>query len=107
MKKFLILVFLAPSLLFAQAKVDTIEVYSKVMEKMLKAAVTTPSTYDGSSEFPTLYFFHGGSGAFSDWHQKVTEPGLVNRKAEKYNEIIDKPGAVTYTNLTLPTIRWV
>ncbi len=92
MKKFLILVFLAPSLLFAQAKVDTIEVYSKVMDKMLKAAVTTPSTYDGSSEFPTLYLLHGGSGAFSDWHQKVTEPGLVNRMAEEYNLIIVTPG---------------
>ncbi len=92
MKKFLILLFFIPSLLFAQAKVDTIEIYSKVMDKMLKAAVTTPSTYDGSKQFATLYLLHGGSGAFSDWHQKVTEPGLVNRMAEEYNLIIVTPG---------------
>ena len=92
MRKFLILLCLLPCFAFAQAKVDTIEVHSKVMDKMLKAAVTTPSTYDGSSRFPTLYLLHGGSGAFSDWHQKVTEPELVNRMAEQYNVIIVTPG---------------
>ena len=92
MRKFLIVLLFIPSLLFAQAKVDTIEVYSKAMEKMLKAAVTTPSTYDGSKQFATLYLLHGGSGAFSDWHQKVTEPGLVNKMAEEYNLIIVTPG---------------
>src|SRR5690606_1548026 len=92
MKKFLILLFLSPSLIFAQAKVDTIEVLSKAMNKTLKAAVTTPSSYDGSKEFATLYLLHGGSGAFSDWHQKVTEPGLVNKMAEEYNLIIVTPG---------------
>lgn len=92
MRKFLIVLLFIPSLLFAQAKVDTIEVYSKAMEKMLKAAVTTPSTYDGSKQFATLYLLHGGSGVFSDWHQKVTEPGLVNKMAEEYNLIIVTPG---------------
>ncbi|MEP0713350.1 alpha/beta hydrolase family protein [Algoriphagus sp.] len=92
MKKFLLLVFFAPTLLFAQAKVDTIEVYSKAMNKSLKAAVTTPSSYDRNKQFPTLYLLHGGSGAFSDWHQKVTEPGLVNRLAEQYDLIIVTPG---------------
>jgi len=92
MKKFLILLFLLPSFVFAQAKVDTIEVFSKVMNKTLKAAVTTPSTYDGSKQFATLYLLHGGSGTYSDWHQKVTEPELVNQMAEAYNLIIVTPG---------------
>ncbi|MEB2782381.1 alpha/beta hydrolase family protein [Algoriphagus sp. C2-6-M1] len=92
MKKFLILFFFIPGLLFAQAKVDTIEVFSKAMNKTLKAAVTMPSSYDGSKQFATLYLLHGGSGAFSDWHQKVTEPGLINRMAEQYELIIVTPG---------------
>ncbi|UZD24166.1 alpha/beta hydrolase family protein [Algoriphagus halophytocola] len=86
------LLLLLPGLSFAQAKVDTIKVFSNAMNKELKAAVTTPSTYDGSQRFATLYLLHGGSGAFSDWHQKVTEPGLVNRLAEQYNLIIVTPG---------------
>ncbi|MEB2777852.1 alpha/beta hydrolase family protein [Algoriphagus sp. D3-2-R+10] len=92
MKKSLILLFFIPGLLFAQAKVDTIEVFSKAMNKTLKAAVTTPSSYDGNKQFATLYLLHGGSGAYSDWYQKVTEPGLVNRMAEQYELIIVTPG---------------
>ena len=92
MKKILIVLFLLPLFCFAQAKVDTIEVFSKAMNKTLKAAVTTPSTYDGSRQFATLYLLHGGSGIFSDWLKKVTEPDLVNRMAEEYNLIIVTPG---------------
>jgi S-formylglutathione hydrolase FrmB len=85
--------FLIPVLGFSQAKVDTIEVYSPSMNKNLKAAVTFPSSYSsGSQRFPVLYLLHGGSGAFNDWHQKVTEKGLVNRMAEEYNLIIVTPG---------------
>jgi S-formylglutathione hydrolase FrmB len=94
MKNYL-LIFLAfwPSLLFAQAKVDTIEVYSTSMKKSLKAAVALPSSYaSGTGSYPVLYLLHGGSGAFSDWHQKVTENGLVNRLAEEYDLIIVTPG---------------
>lgn len=90
-----LLIFLAfwPSLLFAQAKVDTIEVYSTSMKKSLKAAVALPSSYtSGTGSYPVLYLLHGGSGAFSDWHQKVTENGLVNRLAEEYDLIIVTPG---------------
>ncbi|WP_057935806.1 alpha/beta hydrolase [Algoriphagus resistens] len=92
MRKSLILLVFLPTLVFAQAKVDTIEVFSQAMNKTLKAAVTTPSTYDGSKEFATLYLLHGGSGAFSDWHKKTTEPGIVNRMAEEYDLIIVTPG---------------
>lgn len=92
MKPYLLYLFLFPSFVWAQAKVDTIEVFSNAMNKTLKATVTTPSAYDGSKQFATLYLLHGGSGAFSDWHQKVTEPGLVNRMAEQYNLIIVTPG---------------
>lgn len=93
MKHFLFFLFLLPSFVWAQAKVDTIEVYSPGMTKSLKAAVTMPSSYsDSNSKFPVLYLLHGGSGAFDDWHKKVTEPGLVSKMADDYNLIIVTPG---------------
>lgn len=92
-KALLLLFFIWPLLVSAQARVDTIEVYSSSMNKKLKAAVTLPSSYKSSGEkLPVVYLLHGGSGAFNDWHQKVTEVGLVNRMAEEYNLIIVTPG---------------
>jgi S-formylglutathione hydrolase FrmB len=89
---FLLVSFL-PALSFAQASVDTLSVYSASMKKYLKAAVTFPSTYKaGTTRYPVLYLLHGGSGAFSDWHQKVTEKGLVNRLAEDHDLIVVTPG---------------
>lgn len=93
MKNLLILLFFLPCLVFGQAKVDTIEVYSTVMKKNLKAAVTTPESYGKSDKkYPTLYLLHGGGGAFQDWHKNVTEQGLVNRMANEYDLIIVTPG---------------
>ncbi len=93
MRKILLLLLFIPSISFAQAKVDTIQVNSPSMKKSLKVAVTTPSSYQkGDQRYPTLYLLHGGSGSFSDWLTKVTEPGLVNRMAEEYQVIIVNPG---------------
>lgn len=94
MKKLaLILALLIPILSYSQAKVDSIEVYSKVMNKSLRAAVTTPSGYaEGTKKYPVLYLLHGGSGSFRDWHKAVTEKGLVNRLADQYDLIIVTPG---------------
>lgn len=90
---FIIWLLLAPLVAFSQAKVDTISVYSPSMKKNLKAAITFPSSYSkGDQRLPVLYLLHGGSGAFNDWHQKVTEKGLVNKMAEEYNLIIVTPG---------------
>ncbi|MCU0401580.1 MAG: esterase family protein [Algoriphagus sp.] len=94
MKNLLIIwLLLAPLVAFSQAKVDTISVYSPSMKKNLKAAITFPSSYSkGDQRLPVLYLLHGGSGAFNDWHQKVTEKGLVNKMAEQYDLIIVTPG---------------
>lgn len=93
MKKLILFLLLLPTIGFSQAKVDTIEVFSTAMNKSLKAAVTLPTGYESSKEsYPVLYLLHGGSGAFSDWHKKVTEPGLVNRLADQYDLIIVTPG---------------
>ncbi|MFZ9187518.1 MAG: alpha/beta hydrolase [Algoriphagus sp.] len=111
--KTLILVFLIflPILGFTQAKVDTISVYSASMKKSLKAAITLPSSYaNGKSQYPVVYLLHGGSGAFSDWHQKVTEKELVNRMAEEHDLIIVTPGvgpaSYYYDSPLLDSVRY-
>ncbi|OOG76522.1 alpha/beta hydrolase family protein [Algoriphagus sp. A40] len=111
MLRLLILLALLPVFAFSQTKTDTIQVYSQAMKKNLKAAVTTPSTYQsGDQKFPVIYLLHGGSGAFSDWHQKVTEPGLVGRMAEEYNLIIVTPGvgpaSYYYDSPMLDSVRY-
>jgi S-formylglutathione hydrolase FrmB len=111
MFRFLFLLAFLPILVFGQAKTDTIEVYSPAMKKTLKAAVTTPSSYQsGNQDYPVVYLLHGGSGAFSDWHQKVTEPGLVGRMAESYDLIIVTPGvgpaSYYYDSPILDSVRY-
>lgn len=78
----------------ALGQVDTIEVYSAAMDKYLKVGVTLPEGYDDYQEakYPTVYVLHGGSGQFSDWHMKVSEPGLLPRLANQYGFILITPG---------------
>lgn len=93
MKRLFFLLFLFPIAAFSQATVDTIGIYSQKMDKTLQAAITLPSNYGESDRhYPVIYLLHGGSGAFSDWHQKVTQPGLVNKMADQYDLIIVTPG---------------
>ncbi|MCM0042958.1 MAG: esterase family protein [Algoriphagus sp.] len=112
MKNLAIALFLLlPILTFSQAKVDTISVYSPSMRKALKAAITFPSSYQkGQSRYPVVYLLHGGSGAYSDWHQKVTEKGLVNRMAEEHDLIIVTPGvgpaSYYYDSPLLDSVRY-
>ncbi|HSF53473.1 MAG TPA: alpha/beta hydrolase family protein [Algoriphagus sp.] len=111
MFRILILLTLLPFFAFSQAKTDTIQVYSLAMKKNLKAAVTTPSSYQiGNQKFPVIYLLHGGSGSFSDWHQKVSEAGLVGRMAEEYNLIIVTPGvgpaSYYYDSPMLDSVRY-
>lgn len=110
--KLLFIAFLFfPSLLFAQVEVDTLDVFSLSMQKTLKVAVTTPSTYQTSQDrYPVIYLLHGGSGSFSDWHQKVTQKGIVNQLAETYNVVIVTPGvgpaSYYYDSPLLDSVRY-
>ncbi|MCL6259929.1 esterase family protein [Aquiflexum sp. TKW24L] len=77
--------------LFSQ--VDTIEVFSKAMNKSLKGAVVMPEGYAKSDKsYPTVYLLHGGSGSFSDWHKNTTDPSLLPNLANRYEVIIVTPG---------------
>ncbi len=111
MKNLFLLLLLLPSLLVAQGRVDTIAVYSPSMKKTLKAAISFPSGYEkGESRYPVVYLLHGGSGAFSDWHQKVTEKGIVNQLAEEHKVLIVTPGvgpaSYYYDSPLLDTVRY-
>ena len=112
MKNLALALFLfLPILGFSQAKVDTISVYSPSMKKTLKAAISYPSGYEnGESRYPVVYLLHGGSGAFSDWHQKVTEKGIVNQMAEEHKVLIVTPGvgpaSYYYDSPLLDSVRY-
>lgn len=74
-------------------QVDTIEVYSNVMKKSLKAAIVKPKGYEHrENAYPTVYLLHGGSGSFSDWHLKTTSENLLINMANQYEVIIVTPG---------------
>ena len=61
--------FLLCSLLIAfsisAAKVDTVAIYSEVMNKSLNCLVITPN--DSSKNYPTTYLLHGHGGYFGSW----------------------------------------
>ena len=111
MKNLFLLLLLFPSILVAQGRVDTIAVYSPSMKKTLKAAISFPSGYEnGEGRYPVVYLLHGGSGAFSDWHQKVTEKGIVNQLAEEHKVLIVTPGvgpaSYYYDSPLLDSVRY-
>lgn len=82
------------------AKVDTIEVASKVMQKDIRAAVILPDAYRKArkANFPVLYLLHGGSGSFRDWLTKTPDKSLLHRLADQYKIIIVTPdgGSTSY-----------
>lgn len=111
MKNLFLLLLLFPSILVAQGRVDTISVYSPSMKKTLKTAISFPSGYENEqSRYPVVYLLHGGSGAFSDWHQKVTENGIVNQMADQHKVLIVTPGvgpaSYYYDSPLLDTVRY-
>lgn len=76
------------------AKVDTLEVSSQAMQKMIKAAVVLPASYQGSSQnYPVIYLLHGGQGNYRDWLSKTSDKLILHQLADKYNFIVVTPDA--------------
>jgi S-formylglutathione hydrolase FrmB len=83
---------LAYSMNSMAAKVDTIELRSEKMQKMVKAAVVTPQSYTANqTAYPVLYLLHGGTGSFRDWLNSVPDKQLLHKLADQYNIIIVTP----------------
>lgn len=75
------------------AKVDTLTIDSKGMNRQLRAAVVLPQSYKKAKKtgFPVLYLLHGGSGSFRDWLSKTPDKELLHRLSDQYNLIIVTP----------------
>lgn len=74
------------------ARVDTVEVYSASMDKLLPAAVVLPQCYDEHSDpYPVIYLLHGATGSFGNWLVLPPEERLVERLADQYKIIFVLP----------------
>ncbi|GAB2609024.1 alpha/beta hydrolase [Belliella aquatica] len=92
----LLLIIISTS--FIQAKTDTIEVFSKAMNKSLKATVVLPSgSEDKNQDFPSVYVLHGAWGNYLDWHKNVTKPNLLQNLADQYQMILVTPGVAPFS----------
>lgn len=96
MKKILLCALLAclPGYLLA-ADVDTIQIYSRSMQKSIPAVVVTPDGYSSQpmQRYPVVYLLHGAGGSYSNWIKKVP---AIRALADQYQAIIVCPdGAST------------
>lgn len=89
MKRTILLSFvlLFVSVCFA-SKVDTIQVESKAMHKIVKNVVILPDGYSTSKSYPVVYLLHGATGNYSDW---VVKGPVVKELADKYQALVVCP----------------
>jgi S-formylglutathione hydrolase FrmB len=83
-----------PATLLA-ADVDTIQIYSRSMQKSIPAVVVTPDGYSSQpmQRYPVVYLLHGAGGSYSNWIKKVP---AIRALADQYQAIIVCPdGAST------------
>jgi putative tributyrin esterase len=91
------IVLLLANFTFA-AKVDTLQIASKAMNKTYNAAVVTPNSYaKGKTNYPVLYLLHGAYGHFRDWLKSTPNENLVTDLADQYNIIIVMPEGETFS----------
>lgn len=89
MKKiYLILSLVLITNLAFSAKVDTVEVFSKAMNKNIKTVTILPEDYDGEAALPVLYLLHGYGGNYADWIKRAPE---LKKLADQYSMIIICP----------------
>lgn len=80
---------LSIGLLLKAARVDTLDVFSKSMEKFIKTCVILPDNYNNVvNSYPTLYLLHGYSGNYASWIKNFPQ---VIHFADKYDIIIVCP----------------
>ena len=92
-----LLLFLGLALVFlgsAQAaKVDTVEVFSKAMNKNVKVVIVKPDRYFAKSigtlpRFPVVYLLHGFGGNYASWTFRAPQ---IIAAADQYNMILVCP----------------
>lgn len=70
--------------------VDTIDVHSKSMNKVVKAVVITPQGYDAKAakKYPVVYLLHGHSGNYRSW---VKDVPTIKKAADELGLIVVCP----------------
>jgi S-formylglutathione hydrolase FrmB len=75
------------------SRVDTVQVESKVMQKIIKNVVIVPDGYQQTKTYPVVYLLHGAGGDYKNW---VSQAPVVKNLADTYQVIIVCPdGGVT------------
>jgi S-formylglutathione hydrolase FrmB len=90
MKKILLLIIIlnATSGLFA-ARIDTVLIMSRSMNRKIRNLVITPDSYSAQGKaYPVLYLLHGAGGNQKDWINKAPE---IKDYSDKYNMLIVCP----------------
>jgi S-formylglutathione hydrolase FrmB len=72
----------------AWARVDTLTIHSKAMQKKIKCVVITPDNPKAAEGWPVVYLLHGYSGDYANWIKRV--PAL-QQHANEYNLMIVCP----------------
>lgn len=108
MKRLLFLSLLAVSLSSRAATVDTLQIFSKSMNRNVKTVLVRPAGYDASGKkFPVIYLLHGAFGSYSNWILKVPH---IQQLADQYQVMIVCPdGGFTswyYDSPIDPTYRF-
>ena len=70
------------------ARVDTVSIYSKAMQKEFKCVVIVPDDTGNTSKWPVVYLLHGYSGNYSNW---ITKVPALKRYADEYRLMIVCP----------------
>ena len=70
------------------ARVDTVTIYSKTMQKSIKCVVIEPRKVKGVKAWPVVYLLHGYSGDFSNW---ITKVPALQQYADEYKIMIVCP----------------
>jgi len=78
--------FLSISIFLSGAKVDTLNVYSKSMNKMTKACVVVPEAYsENGKPFPVLYLLPGYGTDYASWVRYFPQ---IKEFSDNYNMIM-------------------
>jgi len=90
MKKIFILVIAVIIALNAKtAIVDTISIYSDVMQKDFKCVIIKPDTYvENENNYPVVYLLHGHSGNYASWVEKAP---IIKTYSDQFQFIIVCP----------------
>lgn len=96
LKKFLtlvisVLIFHGLSL---AAKVDTLNIFSKSMQKDIKCVVVLPDSYSGNTVYPVVYLLHGYGGNYASW--LIIAPQIKNWADENKVLIVCPDGATSW-----------